>query len=57
MEGMADCVMELDIIRKGSTFDRYIAIKKMKNFARKIGMARYTIEQNGFVLELIEKIL
>jgi len=57
MEGMADCVMELDVVRKGSAFDRYIAIKKMKNFARKIGMARYTIEQNGFVLELIEKIL
>jgi len=57
MEGIADCVMELDVVKKGSAFDRYIAIKKMKNFARKIGMARYTIEQNGFVLELIEKIL
>lgn len=57
MEGIADCVMELDVVKKGSTFDRYIAIKKVKNYGRKIGMARYTIEQNGFVLELIEKIL
>ena len=57
MEGIADCVIELDVIKKGSTFDRYLAIKKMRNYARKIGMARYTIEQGGFVLEMIERIL
>ena len=57
MEALADCVMELDMVKKGSAFDRYMAVKKMKNFARKIGVARYTIEENGFVLELIEKIL
>jgi general secretion pathway protein G len=57
MEGIADCVIELDVVKKGSAFDRYIAIKKVKNYARRIGMARYTIEPSGFVLELIEKIL
>ncbi|HEX16923.1 MAG TPA: hypothetical protein ENG60_00705 [Thermoplasmatales archaeon] len=57
MEGIADCVIELDVLKKGSTFDRYLAIKKMRNYARKIGMARYTIEDGGFVLEMIERIL
>jgi len=57
MESIADCVLELDIMKKGSTFDRYLSVKKMKNFARKIGMARYTIESSGFVLEMIERIL
>ena len=57
MEGIADCVIELEVMKKGSTFDRYLAIKKMRNYARKIGMARYTIEQGGFVLEMIERIL
>lgn len=57
MEGIADCVIELEVMRKGSAFDRYLAVKKMKNYARKIGMARYTIEEGGFVLEMIERIL
>jgi KaiC/GvpD/RAD55 family RecA-like ATPase len=57
MEGIADCVIELEILRKGTSFDRYLAVKKMKNYARKIGMARYTIDKDGFVLEMIERIL
>ena len=57
MEGIADCVLELEILKKGSTFDRYLSVKKMKNYARKIGMARYTIDKDGFVLEMIERIL
>jgi len=57
MEGIADCVLELEIMKKGSAFDRYLSVKKMKNYARKIGMARYTIDKDGFVLEMIERIL
>jgi len=57
MEGVADCVIELEILKKGTSFDRYLAVKKMKNYARKIGMARYTIDKDGFVLEMIERIL
>ena len=57
MEGIADCVLELEVIKKGSTFDRYLSVKKMKNYARKIGMARYTIDKDGFVLEMIERIM
>jgi len=40
MEGLADCVLELEVLKKGSTFERFLAVKKMKNYAKKIGIAR-----------------
>lgn len=57
MEGIADCVLELEVLQKGSTFERFLAVKKMKNYAKKIGIARYVIDSDGFVLEMIERIL
>lgn len=57
MEGMADCVLELNVIQKGSTFERFLAVKKMRNYAKKIGIARYAIDTDGFVLEMIERIM
>lgn len=57
MEAIADCVIELEVLQKGSTFERFLAIKKMKNYAKKIGIARYAIDSDGFVLEMIERIM
>ena len=57
IEGLADCVLELEVIQKGSTFERFLAVKKMKNYAKKIGIARYAIDTDGFVLEMIERIM
>jgi KaiC/GvpD/RAD55 family RecA-like ATPase len=57
MESLADCVLELEVIKKGSTFERFLAVKKMKNYAKKIGIARYAIDSDGFVLEMIERIM
>jgi len=57
MEGMADCVLELEVLQKGSNFERFLAVKKMKNYAKKIGIARYAIDSDGFVLEMIERIM
>ncbi|RLF28462.1 MAG: hypothetical protein DRN08_03600 [Thermoplasmata archaeon] len=57
MEGLADCVLELDVIQKGSAFERFLSVKKMRNYAKKIGIARYTIDDSGFVLEMIERIM
>jgi len=57
MEGIADCVIELEVLQKGSNFERFLAVKKMKNYAKKIGIARYTIDSDGFVLEMIERIM
>ncbi|MDH7506848.1 MAG: RAD55 family ATPase [Candidatus Thermoplasmatota archaeon] len=57
MESLADCVLELEVLKKGSTFERFLAVKKMRNYAKKIGIARYMIESDGFVLEMIERIM
>jgi len=57
MEGIADCVLELEVLQKGSTFERFLAVKKMKNYAKKIGIARYVIDSDGFILEMIERIM
>ena len=57
MEGIADIVLELEVLQKGSTFERFLAVKKMKNYAKKIGIARYAIDSDGFVLEMIERIM
>ena len=57
MEGIADCVLELEVLQKGSTFERFLSVKKMRNYAKKIGIARYAIDSDGFVLEMIERIM
>jgi KaiC/GvpD/RAD55 family RecA-like ATPase len=57
MEGIADCVLELEVLKKGSSFERFLAVKKMKNYAKKIGIARYAIDSDGFNLEMIERIM
>jgi KaiC/GvpD/RAD55 family RecA-like ATPase len=57
MEGVADCILELEVLQKGSTFERFLAVKKMKNYAKKIGIARYAIDSDGFILEMIERIM
>jgi len=57
MESMSDCILELEVLQKGSNFERFLAVKKMKNYAKKIGIARYTIDSDGLVLEMIERIM
>ena len=57
MEGIADCVLELQVLQKGSTFERFLSVKKMRNYAKKIGIARYAIDSDGFILEMIERIM
>jgi len=57
MESLADCVLELNVIQKGSAFERFLSVKKMRNYAKKIGIARYAIDDGGFVLEMIERIM
>lgn len=57
MEGIGDCILELEVLQKGSNFERFLSVKKMRNYAKKIGIARYTIDSDGFVLEMIERIM
>jgi KaiC/GvpD/RAD55 family RecA-like ATPase len=57
LEYIADSVIDLYIVQKGSTFERILSVKKIRNFAKKIGTARYDINDTGFILENIERIL
>jgi KaiC/GvpD/RAD55 family RecA-like ATPase len=57
LELLCDCVLELDVIQKGATFERLLTVKKVRNYAKKIGTARYDITDTGFMLETIERIL
>jgi len=52
MEGIADCVLELQVLQKGSMFERFLSVRKMRNYAKKIGIARYAIDTDGFTLEI-----
>ena len=57
IESLADCILELDVVRKGTSFERLLSVKKIRNFAKKIGTARYEITDQGLILENIERIL
>ncbi len=57
LESLADCILELDVIRKGTSFERLLSVKKIRNYAKKIGTARYEITDQGLILENIERIL
>lgn len=56
-EGISDCVIDLEVIQKGSTFERFLTVKKLRNYAKRIGIARYAVESNGFILETVERIM
>ena len=57
LEALADCILELDVVRKGTSFERLLSVKKIRNYAKKIGTARYEITDQGLILENIERIL
>jgi KaiC/GvpD/RAD55 family RecA-like ATPase len=57
IELLADCVLVLDIVQRGPDYERIISVKKLRNIAKKIGSARYDINDKGFILEDVERIL
>lgn len=57
LEAIADCIIELDVVQKGTSFERFLSVKKIRNYAKKIGTARYEISDQGLILENIERIL
>ena len=38
-------------------YQKGVTLKKLRNFAKRIGIARYVVESNGFVLEAVERIM
>jgi KaiC/GvpD/RAD55 family RecA-like ATPase len=57
LELLADCLLELEVSRKGTTFERFFMVKKVKNRAYGIGVSTYDIAPDGFRLETLERIV
>ncbi|MFH1013051.1 MAG: ATPase domain-containing protein [Thermoplasmatota archaeon] len=57
LESLADSIIDLYVVQKGPNFERILSVKKIRNFAKKIGTARYDINDNGFIFENIERIM
>ncbi len=57
MELIADCLIELEVTRKGTSFERYFMVKKVKNRSHGVGISTYDITQRGFHLETLERIV
>lgn len=57
MELLADCLLELEVTRKGTTFERYFMVKKVKNRTTGIGVSTYNVTAQGFQLETLERIV
>lgn len=57
LETIADVVIDLLVVQKDSNFERVFSVKKIRNYAKKIGTARYDINDNGFTSEKIERIM
>ena len=57
LELLADCLIELEVTRKGTTFERFFMVKKVKNRSYGIGVSTYEITPQGFHLETLERIV
>lgn len=57
LELMADCLIELEMTRKGTNFERFFMVKKVKNRSRAVGVSTYDISEQGFELETLERIV
>ncbi len=57
IELLADCVLELQVERKGTTFERFFIVKKVRNRNQCVGVSTYEITDRGFELETLERIV
>ncbi len=57
LELLADCLIELEVNRKGTTFERFFLVKKVKNRPNSVGVSTYALDSTGFTLETLERIV
>lgn len=56
-ELLADCLIELEVNRKGTNFERFFLVRKVKNRSTGNGVSTYTITPHGFNLETLDRIV
>lgn len=57
LEILADCLFELEVNRKGTVFERFFLVKKVKNRPDAVGVSTYDLTREGFTLETLERIV
>lgn len=57
IELLADCLIELEVTRKGTSFERFFLVKKVKNRSTGVGVSTYEVTPRGFTLETLERIM
>ncbi len=57
LELLSDCLIELEMTRRGTKFERYFMVKKVKNRTTGVGVSTYEIDKDGFSLETLERIV
>jgi KaiC/GvpD/RAD55 family RecA-like ATPase len=57
LELLCDCLIELEVTRKGTTFERFFMVRKVKNRSTGIGVSTYDVTAQGLVLETLERIV
>lgn len=57
MELLSDCLVELEVTRKGTNFERFFLVKKVKNRSFGVGVSTYEVRREGFHLETLERIV
>lgn len=57
LELLADCLIELEVTRKGTTFERFFMVRKVRNRSHGIGVSTYEVTAQGLVLETLERIV
>ncbi len=57
LELFSDCLIELEVTRKGTSFERFFMVRKVKNRTHGIGVSTYDVTPTGFHLETLERIV
>ncbi len=50
IEEIVDVILELEMLRTTSSFDKYLIVKKVRNHPEKTGIFKYEVNNKGFVL-------
>lgn len=57
LDRVASCLIELEFHRRGSQFEKFLLVKKVRNKFHGVGVAPYQVNERGFQLDNLDRIL
>ena len=57
LDRVASCLIELEFHRRGSQFEKFLMVKKVRNKFHGVGVAPYQVNERGFQLDNLNRIL